>query len=93
MAAKVRPCLVMSAPIADRDRAVLAIVPHTTATRGTEYEADVRAQFLKIGAFDAQGLLTIPVSRAIRPLGTLNPEQLRAVERVVCRWLQLPHDL
>lgn len=90
MTAKVRPCLVVSSRIGDADRALLTLVPHTTSTRGTEFEAAVRTNFLKPGAFDAQGLVTVPVARAIRMLGSLNGEPMTLVEKVLCRWLELP---
>jgi mRNA interferase MazF len=90
MAAKVRPCLVISTQIKDSDRALITLVPHTTSTRETSFEAPVPAQFLKTGAFDAQGLVTVPVNRAIRLLGKLKPDQMRGVEVAVCRWLELP---
>ena len=90
LAAKVRPAVVISARIGNADRAIITIVPRTTSTRGTDYEAAVDVPFLKPGAFDAQGLVTIPVSRAIRRLGTLQAKQLAPVEAAVCRWLQLP---
>lgn len=54
LTAKVRPCLVISAPIGEEDRALLTVVPHTTSTRGTAYEASVPVTFLKTGAFDAR---------------------------------------
>ena len=90
MTAKIRPCLVLSARVGDADRALITLVPHTTSTRGTTFEAVVDTRFLKTGAFDAQGLVTIPVSRAIRIIGTLNREQLHIVEIAVCQWLELP---
>ena len=90
MAAKVRPCVVISSRIGESDRALLTLVPHTTSTRDTVFEANARTHFLKPGAFDAQGLVTVPVSHAIRPLGRLNTEQMRGVEIAVCRWLELP---
>lgn len=90
MTAKVRPCLVVSSRIGDADRALLCVVPHTTSTRQTEYEAVVNAPFLKKGAFDAQGLVTISVRHAIRQIGSLTQEQMRMVEQVICRWLDLP---
>jgi mRNA interferase MazF len=93
MSAKVRPCLVLSAPIGDSDRALVTLVPHTTSTRGTSFEATTPMPFLKAGAFDAQGLVTVPVSRAIRLLGKLSLDQLRSVEVAVCRWLGLPCTL
>jgi len=81
---------VISSQIGENDRALITLVPHTTSTRGTEFEADVAAHFLKTGAFDAQGLVTVPVNRAIRVLGRLKEDQMRGVELAVCRWLGLP---
>src|SRR5689334_15030512 len=88
MAAKVRPCLVLSAPIADADRALITLLPHTTSTRRTQFEAAVEVAFLRAGAFDAQGLLSVPVKFAIRPLGVLNESQLKAVEAAVLQVAQ-----
>lgn len=58
MTAKVRPCLVVSSEIGDADRALVCLVPHTTSTRQTQFEAAVNTTFLKAGAFDARGLVT-----------------------------------
>ena len=90
MTAKIRPCLVVSTTIADADRALITLVPHTTSTRGTRFEAAVPSHFLKPGAFDAQGLVTVPTARAVRFLGRLTVEQLRPIEVAICRWLKLP---
>jgi mRNA interferase MazF len=43
---KVRPALVISVPYADADRALLGVIPHTTATRGSSFEVPIPAQFL-----------------------------------------------
>jgi len=77
----------MSVPIADSDRALVTLVPHTTLLRQTRFEAVVPTHFLKPGAFDAQGLLAVPAGRAIRLLGKLDAPQLRDVEEAVRRWL------
>jgi mRNA-degrading endonuclease toxin of MazEF toxin-antitoxin module len=45
-AAKVRPCLVLSIPAADEDRALATLVPHTTSTRGFRFEVALKAPFL-----------------------------------------------
>ena len=90
LAAKVRPCVIVSSRIGDIDRALVTVVPHTTSARATIYEADVRAQFLKPGVFDAQGIVTVPVSRAVRLLGALNTDQMHGVEKALCRWHELP---
>lgn len=90
LTAKVRPCVVVSTRISDLDRALITLVPHTTSTRGTQFESVVPVRFLKPGAFDAQGLVTVPVARATRLLGKLTAQQLADVEKAICRWLQLP---
>lgn len=87
LAAKVRPALVLSRPPGDADRALVTLVPHTTAIRGSAYEVPVRAGFLRDGAFDAQNLVTIPHAKLMRKLGQLNPQQLSVVETAVCLWL------
>ena len=90
MAAKIRPCVIVSTGIADTDRALITIVPRTTSTRGTNYEAAVAVPFLKPGAFDAQGIVTLPVVRCVRLLGTLSAAQMQPIEDAICRWLELP---
>jgi mRNA interferase MazF len=87
MAAKVRPCLVISSQIGDADRALLCL---SLTLLHTVFEAVVNASFLKQGAFDTQGLVTVPVRYGIRQLGSLTKEQMRVVERAICKWLELP---
>lgn len=87
LAAKIRPCLVLSIPTAEVDRSLVTVVPHTTSLRGTRFEVTVAVPFLRIGGFDAQGIVTVPNVRLIRHLGTLKPEQINTVVRGVCLWL------
>ena len=87
MVEKVRPVLVLSIPFGDADRAVVTVVFHSTAQRGSSFEVQVHVPFLKEGAFVAQSLATYPVTRAIRRLGTLTSAQLAAVEGMVFKWL------
>jgi mRNA interferase MazF len=87
LAAKVRPCLVLSIPAADADRALAALIPHTTAVRATQFECSIQIGFLKPGAFDAQGIVTVPYAKLLRRLGTLRPEQLSKIEDAVSLWL------
>jgi mRNA interferase MazF len=91
LAAKIRPCLVLGVPGAD-DRAIVTVVPHTTSLHSTRFEAAVSVRFLKAGAFDAQGIVTVPTVRLMRRLGTLSPEQLSAVVRAVCLWLGIKSE-
>jgi mRNA interferase MazF len=87
IAAKVRPCLVMSVPTTGQDRALVCLVPHTTSTRGSPYEVSCRARFLQPGAFDAQSIVTVPTARLVRRLGVLAEVQLADVEAAVMSWL------
>ncbi len=89
MAAKVRPCLVLSVPPGLQDRALVTLVPHTTSTRLSQFEVDVAARFLKSGSFDAQNLVTVPHAKLIRKLGELSADQFKSVEVVVRKWLGL----
>jgi mRNA interferase MazF len=87
MAAKVRPCLVLSVEPEVSDRALVTLMPHTTSVRGSRFEESVPKPFLKAGAFDAQGLVTVPLPKLVRKLGELNATELNVIEAVVRRWL------
>src|SRR5438105_7491132 len=89
MAAKVRPCLILSVPTDPQDRVLVTVVPHTTSVQGTRFEVDVQASFLKQGVFDAQQVLTMPQVKLVKKLGDLTPDQLASVEEAVRRWLGL----
>jgi len=87
LAAKVRPCLVLSVPFSDQERSLVTVVAHTTSPRGGRFEVAVRTLFLKTGVFDAQNLVTIPEAKLIRRVGTLRSEDLALVENAVREWL------
>jgi mRNA interferase MazF len=89
MAGKIRPCLVLSVPVGDQDRALATLVAHTTSPRGSQFESSVESHFLKSGVFDAQNLITVPHSKLMRRLGALSAEQLATVEEAVRHWLGL----
>ena len=87
MAAKVRPCLVLSIPVLDSERALATSVAHTTSVRGTRFEISVSVPFLRLGVFDAQNLITVVHAKYIPKLGKLNATHLQAVENAVRLWL------
>lgn len=89
MAAKVRPCLVLSVPTAPQDRVLVTVVAHTTNIQGSRFEVAIQAPFLKPGVFDAQQVLTVPQVKLVRKLGDLRPDELALVEEAVKRWLSL----
>jgi len=83
---KVRPALVFSVPYEDTDRALIGVVPHITATRGSQFEVAVPTRFLEQGAFLVQGIQAVPPKYFLRCLGTLTPDQVRQAEKVLLRW-------
>jgi len=87
--AKTRPCLVLSIPAEDADRALATLVPHTTSVRGSRFEVKIKVRYLKEGAFDAQNLVTIPHAKLIRKLGSLQATELVLVEDAIRLWLSL----
>jgi len=89
MAAKTRPCLILSVPFADVERALVTLVPHTTHPRPSRFDVEVPLRFLSKGAFYVQGLVTVPSVKLIRRLGALTPTQLGLVEDAVSMWLGL----
>lgn len=87
--AKTRPCLVISIPAEDRDRALATLIPHTTSARGSRFEVSVNARFLRVGVFDTQNLVTVPYAKLIRKMGGLSEYQLASIEEAICLWLGL----
>jgi mRNA interferase MazF len=65
----------------------VTLVPHTTSIAGTRFEVAVPKPFLKPGAFDAQGMISVAVARLTRKLGALQPGELQVVEDAVKLWL------
>jgi mRNA interferase MazF len=88
-ATKIRPCLVLSIPAEDEDRALATMVPHTTSKRGSRFEVEIKTRFFKDGVFDTQNLITIPHAKLIRKLGILSDLQMKQIEDVVKFWLDL----
>jgi mRNA interferase MazF len=89
LAAKVRPCLVISIPATLKDRALTCLVPHTTAIRNSQFEVALKIRFLRPGAFDVQNLVTVPHAKLIRRLGDLSSSEIEAIESRLKLWLNL----
>ena len=88
-AAKVRPVLVVSVPFADRDYALIQVVPHTTQRRRAQFEVELSLRFLEAGVFNVQGMLAVPAVKFLRRVGTLSSVQMGEVEAMMKRWLGL----
>ena len=86
---KVRPALVIGIPYGDSDRALIGVIPHTTATRGSQFEVVLAVRFLSQGAFLVQGIQALPPKYFLRCLGVLSAEELGQVEQCLMHWLGL----
>ena len=89
MAAKVRPALILSDYPADDELALLVIIPHTTAVRGSRRELSITKPFLKPGAFHLQQVQPISLARLDAKLGALTPEELKLLKQALIRLLNL----
>ncbi len=90
MAAKIRPCLVMSISADDEnERVPTTLIPHTTSTRESRFEIVIAVRFLKPGAFDVQNVITIPTIKLIRMLGQLTSDDMLEIETRLRIWLGL----
>ncbi|MEW6674676.1 MAG: type II toxin-antitoxin system PemK/MazF family toxin [Nitrospirota bacterium] len=89
LTAKVRPCLVLSIPFKEEDRALITVLAHTTSPRGSRFEVEIKVKFLRPGVFDAQNIVTIPQARLIRKLGELSYQQITEIGNAVHLWLGL----
>ena len=87
MAAKTRPCLILSVPFRDDEKAVVTSVARTTQIGGGRFEIEHRAPHFLPGVFDAQNVGTVPVAKFMRFLARLPSEKLTEVETAVRRWL------
>jgi mRNA interferase MazF len=89
LAAKVRPCLVLSDYPADDELSLVIAVPHTTAVRGNRWELPIPKPFLKRGVFHLQQLQSVPVVRLQRKIGQLTIEELELIRSRLVTLLRL----
>jgi len=87
MAGKIRPAVVLSAPVSDTDYALFATLPHTTSERSSQHHVRIRVARLKDGAFDVQALA--PLAKFVPRISTLSGAQLQMLDVAVKRWLCL----
>lgn len=89
MAAKVRPCLVLSDYPTPEELALIVIVPHTTAIRGNRWELLLPKPFLKAGAFHLQQVHPVSLPRFERRLGTLTDGEFAGLGAKLARLLNI----
>lgn len=92
MTAKPRPCLILSVPFRDDEKAVVSYVARTTQIGGGRFEVEHRAPHFLPGVFDAQNIGTVPVAKLMRLLTRLPADKLEEVETAVQRWLGFADD-
>jgi mRNA interferase MazF len=80
MAAKVRPCLILTRQPGNDELDVFTVVAHTTSLRGNHWEISIPKSFLKDeSAFDVQRIATVARVRLERKLGELTTDELDKV--------------
>jgi mRNA interferase MazF len=89
LAAKVRPCLILSEPPTDDELALVIIIPHTTAIRGNRWELAIPKPFLRPGVFHLQQIQPISLARLERKLGSLTPDEFQRIKTALARLLKL----
>jgi mRNA interferase MazF len=90
MAAKVRPCLILTSAPAPDELDVFTVMAHTTALRGNRWEVQLSKPFLdRDGAFDAQRIATIASVKLERRLGELSKPELEIVLALLAERLGL----
>ena len=81
--------LILSVDYRDDERAVLTHVVRTTSVRGTRYEVLHLLRGMPDGAFDAQGIASLPEVKLERRSGVVDATILAQVEAAVRSWLAL----
>ena len=92
LAQKARPCLILSIDFLDHERAVVTYIPRTLHPRGTRFEVPHQARGFESGAFDAQGIGSVPTVKLEKRIGVLDAALVQQVEAALKRWLALSYD-
>lgn len=79
LAAKTRPCLLLTDWPADNELALVTVLAHTRAVRGNPWEHAVPKPFLAEGAFHLQQIHSIPVAKLEQKLGALTAEEMAGI--------------
>ena len=89
LAAKVRPCLLLSDYPADDELALILVVPHTTAVRGNRWEFAAPLPFMKPGVFHLQQIQPVSLVRLERKLGVMPLSKLTELRSAIAELLYL----
>jgi mRNA interferase MazF len=91
IAAKVRPCLLLTDYPEDDELALITLLPHTTALRGNQWELSIPKSFLKPGAFHLQQIQSTSVAHLVRRLGTLDGEEFSLIQNKLANAFRFLH--
>ena len=83
LVAKLRPCLLLTGFPSDEELALVTVVAHTTALKGSPWELNIQKPFLRKGAFHLQQIHSIPLSAFVRFLGELKIDEMKKVEQKI----------
>ena len=89
LAAKVRPCLLLTDWPADDELALITVLAHTRSLRGNPWEHVLPKPFLKDGAFHLQQVNSVPTIKLERKLGELTQSEMTIVEQRLRERLKL----
>ena len=80
MAAKVRPCLILTSQPKDDELDVFTVIAHTTSRRGNRLEIPLPKSFLDAeGVFDVQRIATVASVKLERKLGERTHAEMEIV--------------
>ena len=80
MAAKVRPCLILTPQPRQDELDVWTVVAHTTAVRGSRWELSIPKPYLDDeGVFDVQRIATVASVKLERKLGDLSSNEMNSL--------------
>jgi len=80
MAAKVRPCVILTPHPKSNELDVFTVLSHTTSSRGNRWEIGISKPFLAAeGVFDVQRIATVARVKLERKLGELTQDELNTI--------------
>lgn len=89
LAAKVRPCLLLTDWPADNELALVTVRAHTRSLHGNPWEHAVPKPFLREGVFHLQQVQSVPTAKLERKLGDLTAVEMSVIEQLLRKRLKL----
>jgi len=80
IAAKVRPCSLLTDFPEDDELELVTVLPHTTSLRGHRWELSIPKPYLKEGAFHFQQIQSVSVARLVRKFGSVTESEWALIQ-------------